>query len=117
MSQTETTQERQEPTKEEVLSFLNESLEIAELRAKLQDCNTRIAVGRAEELKALVFISQITNPKPEEELQEHVVTEEDITNNPELTQAGIKVGDSVQIPNEAKRKLSRKSPSPSPVTE
>jgi len=112
MSQTETTQERQEPTKEEVISFLTESLEIAELRAKLQDCNTRIAAGRAEELKALVFISQITNPKPQEDLEEHIVNEEDITNNPELSEAGIKVGDVVQIPNEAKRKLSRKSSSP-----
>lgn len=68
---TEETQETvdRQPTKEELVAFLNESLEIAELRAKLQNYNTQIAVGRAEELKALVFIAQLTNPKeqPEQE--------------------------------------------------
>lgn len=59
---TEETQERQ-PTKEELVEFLKESIEISELRAKLQSYNTQIAVGRAEELKALVFIAQLTNPK------------------------------------------------------
>ena len=99
-------QERKEPTKEELVSFLNDSLEIAELRAKLQTFNTQIAVGRAEELKALVFISQVTNPKSQD-LEEHTITEEDIQNNPDLAQAGVKVGDNVQIPSEAKRKLKR----------
>lgn len=112
MAQNETMQEKKEPTKEEVLNFLNESLEIAELRAKLQNCNTQIAVGRAEELKALVFISQVTNPKAQEDLQEHTITEDDMVNNPELAQAGVKVGDNVQIPGEAKRKLTRKQSSP-----
>lgn len=105
------TTDKVQPTKEEVISFLNESLEIAKLRAELQNCNTQIAVGRSEELKALIFISQVTNPKAQEDLQEHTLTEEDIVNNPELTQGGFKVGDNVQIPGEAKRKLTRK-PSP-----
>ncbi len=99
-------QERKEPTKEEVILFLNESLEIAELRAKLQSFNTQIAVGRAEELKALMFIGQITNPKPQD-LEDHIITEEDISNNPDLAQAGAKVGDKVQIPTDVKRKLKR----------
>lgn len=103
---TQEQQERKEPTKQEVLLFLNESLEIAELRAKLQNFNTQIAVGRAEELKALVFISQITNPKPQD-LEDHVITEEDIVNNPDLAQAGAKVGDTVQVPTDVKRKLKR----------
>ncbi len=62
---TEETQETldRQPTKEELVAYLNESLEIAKLRAELQAFNTQIAVGRAEELKALVFIAQLTNPK------------------------------------------------------
>jgi hypothetical protein len=64
MSTQETIQDQdRQPTKEELVAFLNESIEISELRAKLQNYNTQIAVGRAEELKALVFIAQITNPK------------------------------------------------------
>jgi hypothetical protein len=59
---TEETLDRQ-PTKEELVAYLTESLEIAKLRAELQTFNTQIAVGRAEELKALVFIAQLTNPK------------------------------------------------------
>lgn len=66
---TEETQDRQ-PTKEELVAYLNESLEIAKLRAELQGFNTQIAVGRAEELKALVFIAQLTNPKPQSEEEE-----------------------------------------------
>lgn len=62
---TEQTAEDRQPTKEELVAYLNETIEIAKLRAELQSFNTQIAVGRAEELKALVFIAQLTNPKPE----------------------------------------------------
>lgn len=104
--ETSQTQDQTAPTKEQVLSFLKESLEIAELRAQLQEANTKIAINRAEELKALMFISQVTNPKPEES-EPHVVTEEDMKNNPELETMGVKVGDTVGIPTEQKRKLKK----------
>jgi len=101
-------QEKKEPTREEIILFLKDSLEIAELRAKLQSLNTQIAVGRADELKALIFIGQVTNPKPDEDLENHVITEEDMQNNPDLGEAGVKVGDNIQIPKEAKKLLKRK---------
>ena len=40
--------------------------------------------------------NQATTP----ESVDHVVTEEDLKNNPELADAGVKVGDTVQIPKE-----------------
>ena len=94
------------PTKEEIIAFLSENIEVTKLRAELQDLNTRIASGRAEELKALMFISQVTNPK-QQETQQHIITEEDMTANPELKDAGVKVGDEVTIPAQPARKLKK----------
>lgn len=70
MSEQQTQAEDRQPTKEELVNFLTESLEIAKLRSELQGYNTQIAVGRAEELKALMFIAQLTNPQPQEEPEE-----------------------------------------------
>jgi hypothetical protein len=59
----ETTQEQKVPTTEEFIAHINEQISIAEVRAKLQALNTQIAKDRAEELNALMFIAQVTNPK------------------------------------------------------
>lgn len=96
------------PTREEIISFLKENIELAEYRALLQKVNTQIAVDRVEELKALVFIGQITNPKSQE-LENHIVTQEDIDNNPDLTENGISPGDEIQIPVDLKRKLKKET--------
>ena len=58
--------EDRQPTKDELLAYLKDSLEIAKLRAELQSYNTQIAVGRAEELRAIIMIGQMTNPQPEQ---------------------------------------------------
>ena len=52
-----------QPTKEDFIAHLSEQIEIAEIRAKLQNLNTSIASDRAKELEALVFIAQLTNPQ------------------------------------------------------
>lgn len=95
-------QEEKIPTKEEIISFLKEQIEVKELQFKLQELNANLATARAEELKALSFISQMTNHQPTgkeyEGGQPHTITEEDITNNPELVEQGLKVGDEVLIP-------------------
>lgn len=74
MSTENLTQEQEEqkaPTKEEVISFFQEQIEVKRVQLELQELNTALAVGRAEELKALSFIAQITNPpQPEEESDE-----------------------------------------------
>lgn len=59
-------QEQKAPTKEEVVSFFQEQIEVKRVQLELQELNTALAVGRAEELKALSFIAQITNPQQEE---------------------------------------------------
>jgi hypothetical protein len=98
-------EEQKQPTREELIDFLNESIELAKLRAELQELNTKIAMGRADELRALVMIGQITNPQPQEEMENHIITEEDMANNPDLKDAGINVGDEIPVPKTLKRKL------------
>jgi hypothetical protein len=93
------------PTREEMVKFFSEQIEMKELQLKLQEINTRYAVAKAEELKALSFIAQMTNPKPtdvvsEENTVPHIITQEDLDNNPDLVEYGVKVGDEVRIPKE-----------------
>ena len=110
-------QEQKTTTKEEVVLFLQEQLEVKKLQAELAELNMKIAVGRAEELKALMFIEQVTNPKPKgdeyqgtENTQVHTVTQEDLDNNPELAEAGVEVGEEILIPKETpkEKKLKKK---------
>ena len=86
------------PTKEEVVAFLKEQIEVKTQQVSLQELNTKLAVMRAEELKALQFIANMTNPKSGMQQSEGVpytLTQEDLDNNPELVEAGLKVGDEV----------------------
>ena len=92
-----TTTEQKLPSKEEVVAFLKEQIEVKTLQAQLQELNTKLAVNRAEELKALSFIGQITNPQPPADAEKHILTEEDMENNPDLTEQGFKVGDEVLV--------------------
>lgn len=64
-------EEQKAPSKEEVIAFFQEQIEVKKVQLELQELNTALAVGRAEELKALAFIAQITSPpKPQEEDEE-----------------------------------------------
>lgn len=94
-------EETKQPTKEEFIEFLKEQIEVLEYRAKVQELNTKIAEGRAKELQSLAFIAQITSPKKEDSgaAVEHVVTEEDMENNPELKEYGVNVGDTISLPS------------------
>jgi hypothetical protein len=95
--------EQQAPTKEEVIKFLSEQIEVKKVQVELQQLNTQLAVQRMEELKALSMIAQITNPQrqssdvPEGAIP-HTVTQEDLDNNPDLVEAGVQLGDEVLIP-------------------
>jgi hypothetical protein len=89
-------EEQKAPTKEEVLVFLQEQIDVKAKQFELQDLNTKLAVARAEELKALQFISNMTNPQPQQpQGVPYNLTQEDLDNNPELVEAGLKVGDEV----------------------
>jgi hypothetical protein len=100
-------EEQKVPSKEEVVAFLKEQIEVKELQAQLQELNTRLAKGRAEELQALSYVAQITNPQQPEGTP-HIVTEEDLANNPELAEQGVQVGDEVLIPGEPKKRNLKK---------
>jgi hypothetical protein len=89
------------PSKEEIIAFLQEQIEVKSKQFELQELNTKLAVARAEELKALQFIAQLTNPNQQApQGTPHKVTQEDLDNHPELVEAGLKVGDDVLIAEE-----------------
>lgn len=110
----QTTQEQQAPTKEELIAFFQEQIDVKKIQLELQDLNTKLAVARAEELKALSFIAQITNPSqdPKSSYQggvPHTITEEDLVNNPELKEQGVQVGDEVLIPAQEEQPKEKRS--------
>jgi hypothetical protein len=99
------------PSKEDIIKFLEEQMEVKEAQYKLQELNTKLAVARAEELKALQFIAQMTNPQPPADAVPHNLTQQDMDENPELVDQGFKVGDEVLVPKDsepAKRSLKKK---------
>jgi hypothetical protein len=68
-------EETKQPSKDEFIAHMVEQIEVTEYRVKLQDLNTLLAKGRAEELQALMFIAQATTeprnpPAPMEEDEE-----------------------------------------------
>lgn len=106
----EQTVDQTPPSKEEIIKFLAEQMEVKKAQYELQELNTKLAVARAEELKALQFIAQMTNPQPPADAVPHNLTQQDIDENPELTEQGFKVGDEVLVPKDsepAKRKLKK----------
>jgi hypothetical protein len=60
-------EEQKAPSKEEVISFFQEQIEVKKVQLELQELNAALAAARAEELKALAFIAQITTPPTENE--------------------------------------------------
>lgn len=109
----EQVQEQTPPTKEELMQFFQEQIDVKKVQLELQELNTKLAVARAEELKALSFVAQITNPQQNvpQGTVPHTITQEDLDANPELVDAGVSVGDEVMIPapkEEAAEKPSRK---------
>jgi hypothetical protein len=102
-------QEQNVPSKAEVMSFLGEQIEVKKLQVELQELNTRLAKGRAEELQALSYVAQITNPQvAPPDAEPHIITEEDIAENPQLTEQGFKVGDEVLVAKEEPKQRSLK---------
>lgn len=90
------------PTKEELIAFMTEQIEVKTVQFQLQELSTKLAISKAEELKALSFIAQMSSPKSEGKAYEggmpHIITQEDMDNNPDLADEGVKVGDEVMIP-------------------
>jgi hypothetical protein len=101
MSTEQKQEEPKVPTKEELVAFFNEQIEVKKVQYELQELNTKLAVAKAEELKALAFIGQLSSPQgmPQqaEQFQKHTLTEDDFRANPELEESGYKVGDVIEL--------------------
>jgi len=96
------TNDQEVPSKEQIIAFMDEQIEVKKKQLELQELNTKLAVARAEEIKALSFIGNATNPNQQApQGKPHKVTQEDLDGNPELVEAGIKVGDDVLIAEES----------------
>ena len=106
MSENQITEEQQVPTKEELINFFKEQIEVKEVQLELQELNTNLAVAKAEELKALGFIAQMTTTpqqgqkSAQPEGTPHTLTQEDLDNNPDLASGGFMVGDDIMIPTQ-----------------
>jgi len=106
----ETQANEQAPSKEMVIAFLQEQIDVKKLQVELQELNTRLAVGRSEEVRALGLLAQMTNPTPPADAVPYVLTQEDIDADSTITEQGFKVGDEVLVPRDsepAKRKLKK----------
>jgi hypothetical protein len=93
-------QEQHVPSKEELMKFFQEQIDVKKLQVELQELNAAMATARAEELKALSFIAQMTNPETgqPQATKKHIVTQQDLDANPELVDAGVQVGQEVLVP-------------------
>jgi hypothetical protein len=97
------------PTKDEIIAIIKEQIEVKKVQVELQQLNTQFAQLRLEELKAITISAQITNPQPENNISEedgipHRITQDDLDNNPDLIEQGIKVGDEVLLENPVSEK-------------
>jgi hypothetical protein len=63
-------EEQQAPSKEEIIAFFQEQIEVKKVQLELQEINAALAVARAEELKALSFIATVTQ-QPKEGTEEN----------------------------------------------
>lgn len=113
----ENVQEQKVPTKEEILLFLSEQVEVKEAQLKLQELNAALAEARAREVKALAFIAQMTNPQPTPQdvvapdgAIPHTLTQQDLDDNPELVEQGFNVGDDVLVSTQGEQKPTAKQP-------
>lgn len=95
MDATET--KKEVPSKEQVIKFYQDQIEVTELRAKLVKLNADIAQDEFRRLQFTINLAQLSNPSSNENIQDHIVTQEDLDNNPELAENNVKVGDKIQI--------------------
>lgn len=95
-----------QPTKEEVTSWYQEQIAMAKLRLELAELLSKTAQEDAKRTQALAIIAQLqAAPKSQDSKSndpgiDHIVTQEDLDNNPELVNHGIKVGDAITLENQ-----------------
>jgi hypothetical protein len=62
--------ESKAPSREEMIKFYNDQIELKELQVKLQELNTLFIKAKAEEIQATAFIGQMMSPQEDEESEE-----------------------------------------------
>jgi FKBP-type peptidyl-prolyl cis-trans isomerase len=96
------------PSKEQVLKFYKEQIEVAKLRRDLAQLVAETAEFDARRVEANAKVAYFSNPqgpqnKPNNsetegvKTAEHIVTQEDLDANPDLINQGVKVGDVVTV--------------------
>jgi len=85
------------PTKDQIISWYKEQIEIAEFRVKLAELNARTARYEFERQEQVVKLTNMLAPDPS--VKQYTVTQEDLDNNPELSEQGVKVGDVIGLTN------------------
>ncbi len=89
------------PTYDEMVASLEKSIKLAELQVRMQELNMQMASYRAVELESFAKIQHFSKPNSNQEMIEHIVSEDDMKNNPQLAEQGIKAGDKITIPKSA----------------
>ena len=90
----------EQPSKEQIIAWYKEQIEIATLRRDLSALQAEIAKNEAQRVQATVLMAQMQNPASQNQNEvEHEVTQEDLDANPELVENGVKVGDKILVSN------------------
>jgi hypothetical protein len=86
------------PSKEQIINWYKEQIEITTLRRDLSALQMEIAKNEAQRTQATILMAQMQSPASQNEV-EHIVTQEDLDANPELVENNVKVGDKILVNN------------------
>lgn len=103
------------PTVQEQVAFIKGQLPLKRLQVEMQELNMRFIEAKVRELEAISKLQQFENEQNKmraekerlmmENIVKHTITQEDMDLNPELVEAGIKVGQEIGIPKEIYKSL------------
>lgn len=85
-------------SKDDVIKWMKEQISFKKVQLELQSLDTQITQLREQQAKSMMLIAQYSNLP--EELEEHVLTEDDVKEHPQLLEQGLKEGDVVKIPKQ-----------------
>jgi len=91
-------EDKSTPSQEDVIKWMKSQISFKKVQLELQSLDTQITQLREQQAKSMMLIAQYSSVP--EELEEHVITEEDIKNYPEISEQGMKVGETVKVPKQ-----------------
>lgn len=75
MSEQETeVQEQKVPTREEMIKFYTDQIELKQLQVQLQELNTAFLKAKSEEIQITAFIGEMMSARPDEDGEEEEST-------------------------------------------